>query len=57
MALQDGSVDEAVFEEARQKVDECFVDFLYDHRVEERQGACGEPLREGKSVHSMESCV
>jgi hypothetical protein len=60
--FKDGSVDEAVFEEARKKVDECFVD-LYMAIERKRGKEQAErfkrrwPLREGKFVHSMESCV
>ena len=59
---KDGSVDEEVFEEARKKVDKCFVNIYMT--IERKKGKERAerfrrdwPLREGKFVHSMESCM
>ncbi|KDR84192.1 hypothetical protein GALMADRAFT_205913 [Galerina marginata CBS 339.88] len=59
---KDGSVDEEAFEEARKKADECFVDILTTIARERGKESAERfrhhwPLREGKFVHSMESCV
>ena len=53
-----GSVDEEVFEEAKKKADESFVAIsaaLDAERVEKFRRHW--PLREGKFVLSIESCV
>jgi Phosphotransferase enzyme family len=53
---QDGSVDSRVFELAQSRVKELFVSFTRDN-VNYPEKMKHWPMREGKFVHSMESCV
>lgn len=58
---QDGSVDEDVFEDARKQVDECLVDLSKTIELKKGKEHVERfrrhwPLREGRFVHSMESC-